>query len=126
MPVTVPSYATGAGYTSDASQHSTGGTAAPESRKDKKEYWSLERCRKAYSSYLVNKQEEISEQKNARRYYHGVHWTAGQIKELNKRKQPVVTFNRIARKLNGVVRSEERRVGKECELKCRSRWSPYH
>ena len=23
-------------------------------------------------------------------------------------------------------RSEERRVGKECELKCRSRWSPYH
>ena len=24
------------------------------------------------------------------------------------------------------VRSEERRVGKECELKCRSRWSPYH
>ena len=25
-----------------------------------------------------------------------------------------------------VMRSEERRVGKECELKCRSRWSPYH
>ena len=25
-----------------------------------------------------------------------------------------------------VLRSEERRVGKECELKCRSRWSPYH
>ena len=26
----------------------------------------------------------------------------------------------------GGKRSEERRVGKECELKCRSRWSPYH
>ena len=26
----------------------------------------------------------------------------------------------------GLIRSEERRVGKECELKCRSRWSPYH
>ena len=25
-----------------------------------------------------------------------------------------------------VVRSEERRVGKECRLLCRSRWSPYH
>ena len=25
-----------------------------------------------------------------------------------------------------VVRSEERRVGKECPSKCRSRWSPYH
>ena len=23
-------------------------------------------------------------------------------------------------------RSEERRVGKECASKCRSRWSPYH
>src|SRR3546814_15663171 len=25
-----------------------------------------------------------------------------------------------------VDRSEERRVGKECVSKCRSRWSPYH
>ena len=24
------------------------------------------------------------------------------------------------------ARSEERRVGKECGLLCRSRWSPYH
>ena len=24
------------------------------------------------------------------------------------------------------VRSEERRVGKECNQVCRSRWSPYH
>ena len=26
----------------------------------------------------------------------------------------------------GNVRSEERRVGKECSEPCRSRWSPYH
>ena len=25
-----------------------------------------------------------------------------------------------------MVRSEERRVGKECSRSCRSRWSPYH
>ena len=25
-----------------------------------------------------------------------------------------------------VLRSEERRVGKECLTQCRSRWSPYH
>ena len=25
-----------------------------------------------------------------------------------------------------VMRSEERRVGKECRIGCRSRWSPYH
>ena len=28
--------------------------------------------------------------------------------------------------LRPAVRSEERRVGKECPSKCRSRWSPYH
>src|SRR3546814_1727830 len=27
---------------------------------------------------------------------------------------------------NGNIRSEERRVGKECVSTCRSRWSPYH
>ena len=26
----------------------------------------------------------------------------------------------------GEARSEERRVGKECQSVCRSRWSPYH
>ena len=25
-----------------------------------------------------------------------------------------------------IRRSEERRVGKECRIGCRSRWSPYH
>src|SRR3546814_5943771 len=36
---------------------------------------------------------------------------------------------RIWRPLNNpprTMRSEERRVGKECVSKCRSRWSPYH
>src|SRR3546814_977789 len=28
--------------------------------------------------------------------------------------------------LSSAVRSEERRVGKECVSTCRSRWSPYH
>src|SRR3546814_11553625 len=28
--------------------------------------------------------------------------------------------------LSHVLRSEERRVGKECVSTCRSRWSPYH
>ena len=28
--------------------------------------------------------------------------------------------------LETVIRSEERRVGKECRIGCRSRWSPYH
>src|SRR3546814_5045907 len=32
-------------------------------------------------------------------------------------------FDRLGRE---TVRSEERRVGKECVSTCRSRWSPYH
>src|SRR3546814_11813281 len=28
--------------------------------------------------------------------------------------------------LVGIIRSDERRVGKECVSTCRSRWSPYH
>src|SRR3546814_2430777 len=29
-------------------------------------------------------------------------------------------------RMQGRIRSEERRVGKECVSTCRSRWSPYH
>ena len=32
----------------------------------------------------------------------------------------------LDRPTEGSYRSEERRVGKECCLVCRSRWSPYH
>ena len=32
----------------------------------------------------------------------------------------------IAIPLYEKMRSEERRVGKECDIPCRSRWSPYH
>src|SRR3546814_13965862 len=44
---------------------------------------------------------------------------------------PVRTFGAVDKSLynailNMCVRSEERRVGKECVSTCRSRWSPYH
>ena len=32
----------------------------------------------------------------------------------------------VFRHPSATVRSEERRVGKECAITCRSRWSPYH
>src|SRR3546814_20190981 len=32
----------------------------------------------------------------------------------------------LVRRKTETKRSEERRVGKECVSKCRSRWSPYH
>jgi glucuronate isomerase len=35
-------------------------------------------------------------------------------------------FPDLAQVWLGEGRSEERRVGKECGIACRSRWSPYH
>ena len=32
----------------------------------------------------------------------------------------------VRQEMQGLQRSEERRVGKECLRLCRSRWSPYH
>ena len=42
--------------------------------------------------------------------------------------KPMTTTVAEAQKLVDLVekRSEERRVGKECTIQCRSRWSPYH
>src|SRR5262245_22601251 len=82
--------------------------ALPTDEDDPSGYWSLERCRQAYSTYLYSKRAEIDEQQQARRYRHGAHWTADQIKILNDRKQPVVTYNRIGRKIDGIVGLTER------------------
>src|SRR3546814_5870812 len=40
--------------------------------------------------------------------------------------QPIDRRGRSGRGHLQVIRSEERRVGKECVSTCRSRWSPYH
>ena len=44
------------------------------------------------------------------------------------RDAPLLNVLRNDLQLNGPKygRSEERRVGKECQSTCRSRWSPYH
>ena len=38
----------------------------------------------------------------------------------------MVDYRFQLRQMHGDDRSEERRVGKECAITCRSRWSPYH
>src|SRR3546814_15625824 len=45
---------------------------------------------------------------------------------LNSRIVMVVGTRRISHSALVGLRSEERRVGKECVSTCRSRWSPYH
>jgi hypothetical protein len=66
-------------------------------------YWPLSRLKRAYLDYVGSKRDEIIEQQDARRYRHGSQYTDEQTKVYNKRKQPVVTYNRIAPKVNGVV-----------------------
>src|SRR3546814_4377283 len=53
----------------------------------------------------------------------------GQILELKARSQTSAAIKSLlglAPKTARRLRSEERRVGKECVSTCRSRWSPYH
>ena len=58
------------------------------------------------------------------------HIGAKRLVEGMKSATDVFRFRKeLAQRLSGVherVRSEERRVGKECATSCRSRWSPYH
>src|SRR3546814_6657745 len=43
-----------------------------------------------------------------------------------KRSSPPTPPHSHSSRRRSVLRSEERRVGKECVSTCRSRWSPYH
>lgn len=61
-----------------------------------------------YLDYLDSKSDEIEEQQEARRYQHGDQYTPKQIKALNRRKQPIVTYNKIASKINAIVGLIER------------------
>lgn len=68
----------------------------------------LERLRADFTSYLSLKTAEIDEQKEARRYYHGSQWSWKAVEEFRKRKQPIVTYNREAKKINAIVGLLER------------------
>jgi hypothetical protein len=71
-------------------------------------YKTLSKCRELYEEFMSTKQAERDEQRVSERYYHGAHWTAAEIKILHRRRQPVITYNRIQRKIDGVVGLIER------------------
>ena len=50
----------------------------------------------------------------------------GPVNEIKKAAQAVADGKLKADLSYTSDRSEERRVGKECQTLCRSRWSPYH
>jgi hypothetical protein len=95
------------GYSPGVSAASGPATSATEP-KAATGYWTLEQCKQAYLDYTGSKSLELDEIKEARRYRHHSQWTAAQIKVLNDRKQPVVTYPRIGRKIDGIVGTVER------------------
>lgn len=61
------------------------------------------RLRQQYIDYLATKVDEYEEQKQARHYYNAAHWTAEEIRILRARRQPIITFNRVGRKIDSIV-----------------------
>lgn len=68
----------------------------------------LGKKRAHFRAFEDNKKRELTEQREARRYYHGKQWTDDQIKQLEARKQPIITDNRIKRKVDFLVGVEQR------------------
>jgi hypothetical protein len=91
-------------YTSRAAGSASHGSSTEKTG----EYWPLSKLRKCYTDYLFSKREEQDEQIDARRYYHGSQYTSEQISALKRRKQPIMTYNQVAEKINGYVGQVER------------------
>jgi hypothetical protein len=64
--------------------------------------------RRQYQEFTAAKTGEGEEMLLSRHYYHGDQWTKEEISVLRARKQPVVTSNRIVRKIDAVVGLIER------------------
>ena len=92
----------------ETSGQKTSGLTDSDDSTDATSYWSLEKCKRAYTDYLFTKKDEIDEQVQSDRYYHGSQFTDEQIRILKKRKQPIMTFNRIGRKIDGTVGTIEK------------------
>lgn len=64
--------------------------------------------RREYLDFAHQKQDEREEQKEARRYYHGIQLTSEQLKRLKSIRQAPVIKNEVSRKVNGIVGLMER------------------
>ena len=85
-----------------------GATVTTESVDDEGGFLGVSTLKTQYLDYLASKSDEIEEQREARHYYHGAQWTDSQLRTLRRRHQPVMTWNRVNRKINGIVGLVER------------------
>jgi len=75
---------------------------------DDENHFDIVKLKRQYQDYAGAKGPEGDEMLEARHYYHGDQWTKEEIATLRARKQPVVTSNRIVRKIDAVVGLVER------------------
>ena len=64
---------------------------------------SLAKLRRQFQTYATAKTSEIAEAREAHAYYSTKQYTSEQRRILASRGQPAIVFNRISRKINGVV-----------------------
>ena len=66
------------------------------------DYYDVSRLKRQYQDYASAKADEAREMVQARHYYHADQWTKEEISTLRARKQPVITSNRIGRKIDAI------------------------
>ena len=72
------------------------------------QFLTIERLKKDFERYLGDKSDEIDEQRDSRRQYHGAQWTADEVRALKDRGQPPRFYNKIGRKIDGIVGISEK------------------
>jgi hypothetical protein len=83
-------------------------TLAPTDRDDRRREPSeretnQEKLRRQFEDYASAKVNEINMAREAWAYYYAKQYTSEQLKELKKRGQPAIVFDRIGRKIDGLV-----------------------
>jgi hypothetical protein len=101
---------------SDMSSHERSGRV-----KNNEEAIDLVGFRRQYADFQSIKYDEMNEQRDALAFYDGAHWTSEELKKLADRGQPDIVFNRIDKKLDGVVGVIQRLRG---DPKCFGRNQP--
>lgn len=103
------------GETGDADRRRAGDVVQND---DGEMYLGVRELRQQYLDYLQIKADEIDEQQDARRYYHGAQLTAEQRRVLMARHQPIQIWNRVGRKINQNIGIMERM---RCDPKAQGR-----
>lgn len=78
------------------------------SAQDKNEDPGLHRKRRWFRAYETNKRHEQEEARESRKYYHDKQWTDEEVQALKKRGQQATVRNRIKRKIDFLVGTEQR------------------